>query len=94
MVGRNFVMEKKKDSFLPLKKETWREEERKEREKEGSRVFVRARFRRLTFRLRVGRDGAVSSGDDRNPSRNNSISERTTTDYTTTTPHLPGSADR
>lgn len=67
------------------------ERERRRREKGVvERVFVRARFRRLTFRLRTGRDAtrdddAVSSGDDRNPSRNNSISGRTTTDYTTTT---------
>lgn len=54
----------------------------------GIEVFVRARFRRLTFRLRAGRDARRCRVEwrlsDRNSSRNNSISGRTTTDYPAT----------
>lgn len=93
MVGRNFVMEKEKDGFLSLVKGG--EGRRKKRER--SREYSLGRVSDATVNFSIagrGCDGAVSSGDDRNPSRNNSISGRTTTDYTTTTPYLPGSADR
>lgn len=47
VIDRNFVMGEKKRETI---------DEEKEGETGRLRVFVRARFRRLTFRLRAGRD--------------------------------------